>query len=59
MYQSDDGLRLTLECNPNLFSTAFQAKVYVNIDDGNVSVSSEIMLTKLVDGIKTYKAGNV
>lgn len=47
---------MRLECNPNLFQNAMSAKVYVSVDDGMMKVSSEIMLTRLVDNLKSYKA---
>lgn len=55
MYQ-DNSLRVSVECNPNLFANAFNAKAYVVVDDGNVRVASTANLTTLVENVKTFKA---
>jgi hypothetical protein len=51
----DDKLRVQIECNPNVFPNAFNAKVYVTVDDGTIKVSSQAMLTQLIDNVKGYK----
>ncbi len=50
-----EGLRVKVECNPNLFPDAFSAKAYVVVDDGRVRVSSQALLTRLIDNVKAYK----
>jgi hypothetical protein len=52
----DDKLRVQIECNPNVFPNAFNAKVYVTVDDGTIKVSSQAMLTQLIDNVKGYKS---
>jgi hypothetical protein len=51
-----DGLKVEVECNPNVFPDAFTAKVYVVVDDGSIKVSSEALLTRVIDNVKAYKA---
>ena len=55
-HYQDDSLHVSVECNPNLFPNAFSAKVYIVIDDGNIRVSSQALLTQLIDNVKAYKA---
>ncbi len=52
----DDSLGVSVECNPNIFPNAFNAKVYVVVDDGNVRVASQAQLTKLIENVKSFKA---
>lgn len=52
----DDSLSVSMECNPNIFPNAFNARVYIVVDDGNVRVSSQTLLTRLIDNVKAYKA---
>lgn len=52
----NDGMRVAVECNPNLAPDAFQSKVYVVVDDGKVKVSGQAMLTRIIDNVKAYKA---
>jgi hypothetical protein len=49
-------LTVKIECNPNVFPNAFNAKVYITVDDGVVKVSSQAMLTRLIDNVKAYKS---
>lgn len=51
-----DNLRVTVDCNPNIFPNAFSATAYVVVDNGTVRVSSSAQLTKLVDNIKAFKS---
>jgi hypothetical protein len=51
----ENSLIVSIECNPNVFPNAFNAKVYVTVDDGIVKVSSQAMLTRLIDNVKAYK----
>jgi hypothetical protein len=51
----ENSLIVNIECNPNVFPNAFNAKVYVTVDDGIVKVSSQAMLTRLIDNVKAYK----
>lgn len=55
MHESD-GLKVEVECNPNVYPDAFTAKVYVVVDDGCVKVSSQALLTRVIDNVKAYKA---
>eukprot|EP00871_Galdieria_phlegrea_P006006 jgi/Galph1/893/GphlegSOOS_G5656.1 len=49
------GLFIRMECNPNLFSSAFQAKVYLHVYDEKMSIRSQTNLTSLIDHIKKLK----
>lgn len=51
-----DGVSLHLECNPNLFPDAFTAQVYVSVSDGVLQVTSQCLLTQLIDALKAHKA---
>lgn len=53
---ADDKLVLEIECNPNIYPNAFNALVYIRIDDGTIKLTSQALLTKLVDNVKSYKA---
>ncbi len=50
----EEGLRFSVDCNPNLFENAFSATAYVMVDDGRVRVSSTAQLTRMIDNVKTY-----
>lgn len=50
--------KLEMECNPNLFTNAFNAKVFVMFQDENVRVSSQAALPELIDTIKDFKSRN-
>lgn len=52
----EGGLRVAMECNPNLHQSAFKATVYVKVSSGGVVVSSQSLLTRLVDNVKQFKA---
>lgn len=51
-----DGVWLQMECNPNVYPDQFQAQVYVKVRSGNMEVTSEIPLAKLVQSMKEFKA---
>lgn len=52
----EGGLRVAMECNPNLHQSAFKATVYVKVASGGVVVSTQSLLTRLVDNVKQFKA---
>lgn len=52
----EGGLRVAMECNPNLHQSAFKASVYVKVTSGGVVVSAQSLLTRLVDNVKQFKA---
>jgi len=52
----EEGLRVALECNPNLHASAFKATVYVKVASGGVVVATQALLTRLVDNVKEFKA---
>jgi len=52
----EEGLRVALECNPNLHASAFKATVYVKVASGGVVVATQALLTRLVDNVKQFKA---
>lgn len=52
----EGGLRVAMECNPNLHQSAFKATVYVKVASGGVVVSSQSLLTRLVDNVKQFKS---
>lgn len=52
----EGGLRVAMECNPNLHQSAFKATVYVKVESGGVVVASQALLTRLVDNVKQFKA---
>jgi hypothetical protein len=52
---ADDKLVVEIECNPNVFPDAFAAKAYIMVDDGVIRVSSQAMLTQLIENVRTYK----
>lgn len=56
-YRYNDGsLKVDVECNPNVYPDPFTAQVYVVVDDGTIKVSSQALLTRLIDNVKAYKA---
>ena len=52
----EKNLRVTIDCNPNIYTDAFNAQAYVVVEDENMRVSSSAKLTKVIDSVKTFKA---
>lgn len=52
----EEGLRVSMECNPNLHQSAFKATVYIKVASGGVVVASQSLLTRLVDNVKLFKS---
>ncbi|GJQ08828.1 hypothetical protein GpartN1_g619.t1 [Galdieria partita] len=50
-----EGLFIHMECNPNLFTSAFQAKVYIRVYDDKMRVHSQAHLTTLMDVLRKWK----
>jgi hypothetical protein len=55
-YCQRDGLFIHMECNPNLFTSAFQAQVYIRVYDDKLRVHSQASLTSLMDVLRKWKA---
>lgn len=58
-YCERDGLFIHMECNPNLFTSAFQAKVYLRVYDDKLRVHSQASLTTLVDVVRKWKTESI
>ncbi|EME32347.1 Peptidyl-prolyl cis-trans isomerase CYP18-2 [Galdieria sulphuraria] len=54
-YCQRNGLFIHMECNPNLFTSAFQAKVYIRVYDDKIRVHSQASLTTLMDVLRKWK----
>lgn len=56
-FESDDHqLRLSMTCNPNLFSGPFNAQVYIVLDDGRVRCACTAPLTEVIECVKKFKS---
>ena len=51
-----ENVELVIECNPNIFPDPFKAEVFVKVTSGDLVISSQCMLPKLIEAIKTFKA---
>lgn len=51
-----DFTKLEIECNPNIYPDALHAKLFLKISTNSVEITSECMVTALIDALKSYKA---
>jgi hypothetical protein len=51
-----DVTKFEIECNPNIYPDALHAKLFLKVSTNSLEVTSECMVTAMIDALKGYKA---